>query len=394
MGIRRSYKAIILFGIVSLLGDVIYEGARSITPRYFGYLGVSAFIVGVIFSLGEFISISFRIFSGVLADITRRYWLLYILGYSLIIAIPLIGFIDIWWIVAILVIIERLAKAIRSPPRDTLLSIVSSEVGAGKAFGLHELLDQVGAVAGPLILGIILLYTGGDYTLAYSTLFIPYIILLLSIIYTYSVLKGYVRESIPEPHDRGVVTIFKELGPAFKLYCIAVTVNTMGLIHWSLILYQTKFYVAAYVTTFLYLAIQLVDALAAPIAGYLYDRYGRGVLAVAFILSIVPTVLTLHGGWSNLVLAGIIFGVIYGMQESIYRATVVDMSPTKYRGSAYGIFNTFYGLGFLFSGSIYGYLISNNLLVEGTIYAVTVEVIALAILFKSLTYVSYREANR
>ncbi len=381
---RIGYKAIILFGIVSLMGDIIYEGARSITPTYFGYLGVSAFIVGVIFSLGEFISISFRVFSGVIADITRRYWLLYILGYALIIAIPVIGLINIWWIVASLVILERFAKAIRSPPRDTLLSIASKDLGAGKAFGLHELLDQVGAVVGPMILGLILLYTGEDYSIAYSSLSIPYVILILVVFYTYGSLRRYIKEYIPEPHEESFSEIFRSLSIEFKLYCISVTLNTMGLIHWSLILYQTQFYVAAYITAFIYLMIQLIDASIAPISGYLYDRYGRVVLTTPFILSIVPSILTLLGGWINLIMASIFFGLIYGMQESIYRAAVADLSPTEYRGSAYGIFNTFYGLGFLFSGSIFGLFLSGNMTLPGILYTLVTESLAIAILLKSV----------
>ena len=381
---RIGYKAIILFGIVSLMGDVIYEGARSITPTYFGYLGVSAFIVGVIFSLGEFISISFRIFSGVIADITRRYWLLYILGYALIIAIPVIGLINIWWVVASLVILERFAKAIRSPPRDTLLSIASKDLGAGKAFGLHEFLDQVGAVVGPMMLGLILLYTGVNYSVAYSSLSIPYLILMIFVFYTYGSLRRYIKEYIPEPHEESFSEIFRSLGIEFKLYCISVTLNTMGLIHWSLILYQTQFYVAAYITAFIYLMIQLIDASIAPISGYLYDRYGRVVLITPFILSVVPSILTLLGGWINLIIASIFFGLIYGMQESIYRAAVADLSPTKYRGSAYGIFNTFYGLGFLFSGSIFGLFLSGNMILLGILYTLITEALAIAILLKSV----------
>jgi len=382
--LRIGYKAIILFGIVSLMGDIIYEGARSITPTYFGYLGVSAFIVGVIFSLGEFISISFRIFSGVIADITRRYWLLYIIGYALIIAIPVIGLINIWWVVASLVILERFAKAIRSPPRDTLLSIASKDLGAGKAFGLHELLDQLGAVVGPMMLGLILLYTGVNYSIAYSSLSIPYVILMIFVFYTYGSLRRYIKEYIPEPHEESFSEIFRSLGIEFKLYCISVTLNTMGLIHWSLILYQTQFYVAAYITAFIYLMIQLIDASIAPISGYLYDRYGRVVLITPFILSVVPSILTLLGGWINLIIASIFFGLIYGMQESIYRAAVADLSPTKYRGSAYGIFNTFYGLGFLFSGSIFGLFLSGNMVLLGILYTLITEALAIAILLKSV----------
>ncbi|RLG60007.1 MFS transporter, partial [Candidatus Geothermarchaeota archaeon] len=63
---------------------------------------------------------------------------------------------------------------------------------------------------------------------------------------------------------------------------------------------------------------------------------------------------------------------------------VADLSPTKYRGSAYGIFNTFYGLGFLFSGSIFGLFLSGNMVLLGILYTLITEALAIAILLKSV----------
>jgi len=98
-----------------------------------------------------------------MADRTRAYWLFIFLGYGLIVTIPMLGFASTWELAVILVVLERLGKGLRAPSRDTVLSVVSKELGPGRAFGIHELLDQVGAVLGPFIVAVMLLATANNY---------------------------------------------------------------------------------------------------------------------------------------------------------------------------------------------------------------------------------------
>jgi len=85
-------------------------------------------------------------------------------GYGLLIVVPLIGFTMNWNIIIILILMERIGKALRSPAKDTILSeIAGSQVGIGFAFGLQEALDQIGAFMGPLIFTAIFFFTGKNY---------------------------------------------------------------------------------------------------------------------------------------------------------------------------------------------------------------------------------------
>jgi hypothetical protein len=163
---------IILMGIVSLLGDVVYEGARGVTGPYLALLGASATMVGLIGGLGEFIGYALRLFSGFIADRTKAYWLFTFIGYGLLIAIPLLAFTNSWQVAVLLIVLERVGKAFRSPARDTILSYATKEVGRGFGFGLHEALDQIGAIIGPLIFSVIL-FAGGNYRTGFSVLWIP-----------------------------------------------------------------------------------------------------------------------------------------------------------------------------------------------------------------------------
>jgi hypothetical protein len=104
--IKKAYIVIFLFGIVAMFGDVIYEGARSVTGPYLYILGGSALKVGFVAGIGEFSGYAMRLFSGFIADSTMHYWALVFLGYGMLIAVPILAFAGSWEIAAILFIFE------------------------------------------------------------------------------------------------------------------------------------------------------------------------------------------------------------------------------------------------------------------------------------------------
>ena len=157
---RRALGLIILFGLVSLFGDIAYEGARSINGPYLKLLAVNATTLGLIAGLGEFLGYALRLISGYISDRTKAYWFFTFLGYGLLISVPLLSLAGVWQVAALLIILERIGKALRSPARDTILSQASAQIGTGFGFGLHEAMDQIGAIAGPLIFASLFMFTG------------------------------------------------------------------------------------------------------------------------------------------------------------------------------------------------------------------------------------------
>jgi len=254
----------------------------------------------------------------------------------------------------ILVLLERFGKAFRSPSRDTVLSIISKDVGAGKAFGIHELLDQVGGILGPLMVAFLMLSTN-NYSFTFSFLFLPFLVLLVVLAYTYK--KISFKTIAFETKIEGKK---EKLAKPFYTYTFAVLLNSAGLITYTLILYKASTILQPtqqWIVPLIYLLIQGVDAPMALIAGYAYDKFGIGVLVMPFLLSLFPPLLTMVGAeLSTLIAAAIVFGLVLGTQESIYRAAVSELTPISSRGTAYGIFNTAYGVGFLISGVVYGLL--------------------------------------
>ena len=189
----NALKFIVLLGLVSLLGDMTYEGARSITGPYLALLGASAAAVGFVSGFGELVGYSLRFASGYLADKSRQYWAMTIIGYAVnLLAVPLLALAGNWPMAALLLITERMGKAIRTPPRDVMLSHATSQVGRGWGFGLHEAMDQIGAILGPLIVAIILYYYG-NYQAGFAFLLLPAILALAVLITS--------RFLYPHPHD-------------------------------------------------------------------------------------------------------------------------------------------------------------------------------------------------
>ena len=353
---KKAYAAILLMGIVSMLGDIVYESGRGIAPDYLCFLGASALIVGLTSGVGELVGYGMRLVSGPLADRSHAYWLFIFLGYGLILAIPMMGFTNSIWLVSILVIVERLGKALRSPSRDAVVSVVSKGMGSGKAFGLHEFIDQLGAIVGPAFLGFIMLRTENNFSFSFKSLFPFYIMMMIVLYLTYNRIRGTVDEI-----RRQGITSEGKLGRGFWMYSGAVLMNTVGLMPIALILYNGARILESseqlWLVPFLYVIVQLVDAPMALVSGYMYDKIGTKLLIVPFMLSVLPFMFQFLVGLPGVILACVSYGLVLGMQESTYRAAITDIVPLGRRGSAYGFFNVLLGAGTFVSGVTFGYML-------------------------------------
>lgn len=349
-----ALRFIVLMGVVSLFGDIVYEGARGVTGPYLALLGASASVVGLVGGLGEFIGYALRLFSGFMADRTKAYWLFTFIGYGLLVSIPLLSFAQSWQIAVLLILLERAGKAFRSPARDTILSYATKEVGRGFGFGLHEALDQIGAIVGPLIFSAIL-FAGGNYRLGFSVLWIPAMMV--------PVVLCIARNRLPHPekleiaHESGSKdnTLFSK---TFVLYSLFTFFAVAGFANFPLIAYHLKMKTIvgdAQIPALFALAMG-VDALTALIIGKTYDRMGLKILIIVPLLSFFIPLLAFSDMLVGVIIGTILWGIVLGIHETIMRAAVADLTDINRRGSAYGIFNTLYGLSWLLGGTLMGML--------------------------------------
>ncbi|MFE2493086.1 MFS transporter [Streptomyces scopuliridis] len=386
----RPWRFVVAFGTVSLLADFVYEGARSVTGPLLASLGASALVVGVVTGVGEAAALVLRLVSGPLADRTRRFWTWTIAGYALtVVTVPLLGLAGTLWVASVLVIAERVGKAVRSPAKDTLLSHATTATGRGRGFAVHEAMDQVGALLGPLVVAGVLAATGGDYAPALGVLAAPGVAALAVLV--------WLRARVPDPTVyEPAATPEPEPGPAPRADGKALSVRlprefwvyaafagatlagfaTFGVLSYHLVERQLLPTAAVPV---LYAAAMGVDALAALATGWAYDRIGPRVLTVLPFLAMAMVVLAFTDT-TGLVIGGVLlWGAAMGVQESTLRATVADLVPPGRRATAYGLFAAVIGsamlLGGVLAGALYAYSIP--VLIGVT---VAVQVLALVLL--------------
>ena len=344
---------IILLGIVSLFGDITYEGARSVAGPYLYTLGANAGVVSLVAGIGEFVGYALRLASGYLVDRTKVYWLLTFIGYGLLLSIPLLAFAGYWQFAAMLIILERIGKAIRSPARDTMLSYAAKGVGRGWGFAVHEALDQVGAVIGPVVFSLVILFHG-DYREGFTLLWIPASLTLAVLALARKKVPSPQKLETPEEASRQ--DIKGKLPRVFWLYTIFTLFSVAGFANFQLISYHLK--VQAIVPDahipLIYAIAMGVDALAALLVGKTYDKIGLiSLLAVPFLTLPIPFLAFSYS--YSLVLIGIVsWGVVMGIQETIMRAAIADLTPIERRGFAYGIFHTVYGASLFLGAALMG----------------------------------------
>ena len=348
---KSAFEFIILLGVVSLFADMAYESARSITGQYLGILGASGTVVGIVAGFGELIGYALRFVSGYIADRTKRYWLITIFGYAVnLLAVPLLALAGRWEIAAALMITERIGKAIRTPSRDAMLSHATKDIGRGWGFGIHEAMDQVGAMTGPLIVAAVLYFKGG-YKASFGILLIP-AILALSVLLV-------ARRLYPKPRDlepKTVILETKGFPRVFWIYLIAIAFVAAGYVDFPLIAYHfKKLSIASDNWIPIFYAIAMgVDALAALIFGRLFDSKGVSILIIASLVSSLFAPLVFLGNFYLALIGIALWGIGMGAQESIMRAAIAGMVSPDKRGSAYGVFNAGYGLFWFFGSALMG----------------------------------------
>lgn len=175
---KAALQFVLMIGVVSCFADFTYEGSRSIAGPLLAVLGAGATVVGVVAGLGELLGYGLRLVSGPLSERTGKFWPVTLFGYSIqMFSVPALALVSSWPQAALLILTERIGKAIRNPPRDVMLSHAANQIGYGWGFGVHEALDQTGALVGPLLVALVLSFHR-QYRQAFAVLLIPVLLTL------------------------------------------------------------------------------------------------------------------------------------------------------------------------------------------------------------------------
>jgi len=344
---KAALYFVLLFGAVNLVADMTYEGARSVTGPFLATLGASGFVVGTVTGFGELLGYSLRLASGRWADRSHLYWPITLAGYLVqMIAVPALALAGNWPAAAVLILLERIGRATRNPPRDVMLAQAGEQMGRGWAFGVNEAMDQFGAFVGPLAVAAVLARQG-NYTLAFALLAIPAFVTLLLVL---AARLGFPHagrvERTTETASGGTYP------PAFWWYLAGAGLVGFGFADYSLIAYHFSKGQAIPTTWIpIFYALSMgAGGIGSLIFGKLFDRIGLFVLVPVTLIVAAYAPLAFLGGFGLALFGALLWGIGLGAHESVMQAAVAQMIPHERLGSAYGLFGAAFGVAW-FAGS-------------------------------------------
>jgi len=374
-----AWRTILAFGVVSLAGDMVYEGMRSVSGPLLASLGASALVVGLVTGAGEAAALVLRLAFGPLADRTGRHWSLAIVGYAMTaVCVPLLAFTPFLGaaglaVASALIILERTGKAVRSPAKSTLLAHAAGAVGRGRGFGVHKVLDQTGAVAGPLLVAGVTAVTATLWP-AMAILAVPGGVAVALLLWTrrrvpdVTVFDETADQARPpmDPDRAGVATPAPGgdgLTRSFYLFATACAIATAGLMTYGVIsfhLVEAELVAVAWVPVVYALAMVMV-AVSALVTGYAYDRWHARVLYLLPLL-VAAAIALVFTDRLALALAGVaVWGLAAGVQDSTVKALVADLVVRTRLATAYGVFAAFQGIAALAGGAVAGAMYEQHL---------------------------------
>jgi MFS family permease len=373
---RRNIFAL---GFASFFTDMSSEMVFSLLPTFLLSLpGASIAILGFIEGTAEALSYVLRSVSGIFSDKFRRRKLFVLIGYGVSNAVkPLFAIARAPFDVFVIRVSDRVGKAVRTSPRDALLSESISEKRRGTAFGLHRALDQTGAIVGPVVASTALLLLGLTIRDIFWLSLIPGVIALLILLFF---VKERVGKAVGEFHLlAGIKTVLKG---DFSRLLVIVGIFSLGAFNFSFVLLNAQEAgIADSLIPLVYAAVNVAHVAIAIPAGVLSDRVGKEkvmVLGYSVFLSSVMLMLFLPISGFDAFLVAVLFGAYFGIIETVQRALVPEYADRKLIGTAYGIYYLVVGSAFFVSNAVVGSLWEYFGASIASAYSIVTSVVAIA----------------
>src|SRR5438552_4684232 len=375
---NAALRFVLIIGIANFFADFTYEGARGIVGPFLGSLGASAAIVGFVAGLGELMGYGLRSVSGYFADKSHRHWAFAFLGYAVnMLAVPALALPGRWPAAASLVVAERVGRGIRKPIVEAMLSYAGKSIGAGWVFGLNEALDQAGATVGPLLMALVL-YLNGEFRTGFGVLLIPALLCLAILVAA--------RSLHPRPHEleegAGHTLATTNLTRAYWIYLAAGSLIAAGFADFALIgfhFHKTNTVPANLIPVF-YAVAMASSALASIPLGRLFDRIGPNVSLFAFLISAAAAPFVFLGGAISALIGMVFWGIGMSAQGSLFQAMLAGVITAQKRSTAFGLFDTGYGIAWFVGSAVMGLLYYKSILAVA-LFSVVAQLAAIPIFF-------------
>ena len=372
MGSSPAFTFVLTMGVVNLFSDMTYEGGGAMNGQFMGTLGASAAIISMTAGLGEFLGYALRSVSGAIADRTGKYWLITFVGYAInLLAVPAMALAGNWQVAALLILAERIGRALRKPTVEAMLSYTTGKHGRGWVYGVNTALDETGATLGPLIIALVLLLNG-NYRTGYALLLISSTLALVSLV------VARINFPVPSRLEDGQTAPARGLSRSYWLYMVGAACFAAGLISYELVAYHLA---AAKVVGEQWIPVLLAfstgcGVIASLILGKLYDRAALPTLLAAVVLSSLFSPFAFFGGFPTVLIGMVFWGIGYATQDTLFKAVIASVLPEGKRNTAFGLFYAGYGIGWL-AGSIATGLLYDQSRAALVIFAIASQLISL-----------------
>lgn len=357
---------IILLGITSLLTDFSSEMVTPILPFFITSLGGTGIAIGLVFGIGDAVAAVLKVFSGEIADRTRRYKALTFAGYAFS-SVMKFGYVIFGQFRAITTIypIERIGKGLRDAPRDAIVSESVPAPERGRSFGIQRAMDSAGAILGSLTVLIFFLHYGLTFHRIFLISALVSLLGLIPVLFVRVPAELHVRE-------RKRISLAR-LTPELRRFIAIATLFALSAFSYAFLILQTQ---RSFITLdahramefalIIYTLFNFCDAVISAPAGALSDRIGRkrvvligysafaGVAVGFLVLSLIHVSLRFH----FIIALGLfmLYGAYKAFIDASQRALVSDLSTPDIRGTALGTFQMCTGLAAIPSGLMAGWL--------------------------------------
>jgi MFS family permease len=343
-------------GVVNLFADMTYEGARGEAGAFLQHLGAGATVVGIIAGGAELAGFAIRSVAGAIADRTGRYWIDAWIGYLInMLCVPALALAGTWPAAAGLVVGERLGRGIRRPVISAVLAQAGRELGHGRAFGLNELLDQIGATIGPLIAAYAIWHSGG-FALGFAVLLIPALLTLAFLV------PATAAGQTLAPSNRDAS------GPAlrdkrtFWRYAFGGALVAGGYVDFALIAYrfQRDHVISTAAISVVFAAAMAVAAVSAPLLGRFLDRRRNMIVAVSLVITSAATGLAFLGRGFAADAGAALWGVGTAVQDSLLLALVSKVITQRRGATTFGLYDLIFGVAWFAGSAAAGALLDHS----------------------------------